>query len=73
MTMIYYPEIEEIINSVIDNSYCTEYDRIELFDIVESMPRYMQSILRDSLVDSNIKDARQLKEMIHDLINTFQM
>jgi len=73
MIMIYYPEIEEIINSVIDNSYCTEYDRIELFDIVESMPRYMQSILRDSLVDSNIKDARQLKEMIHDLINTFQM
>ena len=73
MIMIYYPEIEEIINSVIDNSYCTEYDRIELFDIVESMPRYMQSILRDSLVDSNIKDARQLKEMIHDLMNTFQM
>jgi len=73
MIMIYYPEIEEIINSVIDNSYCTEYDRIELFDIVESMPRYMQSILRDNLLDSNIKDARQLKEMIHDLMNTFQI
>jgi len=71
MIMIYYPEIEEIINSVIDNSYCTEYDRIELFDIVESMPRYMQSILRDSLVDSNIKDARQLKDLLHELINMF--
>ena len=71
MNFIYYSEVEEIINSVVENSYATEFDRMEIFDMVGDMPRYLQSMLRDTLMLDTPKDVNELKELLRELRENF--
>ena len=71
MNFIYYSEVEEIINSVVENSYATEFDRMEILDMVGEMPRYLQSMLRDTLMLDAPKDVSELKKLLRELRENF--
>ncbi len=67
MNFIYYSEIEEIVNSVIENSRATEFERTEILDMIGAMPRYLQSILMDNLTAYAPVDVRELRELVIEL------